>query len=341
MQSVRLALQAMATRFELVLQGEDAVRLRAAGEEALSEVRRLEARLSFYRPTSEVSRLNARAAHEPVRVTPALFGLLREARRLYDATGGAFDVTVAPLMRCWGFVNDTGHLPDPAALAEARSRTGMHLVTLDEHERTVRFGRPGVLVDLGGIGKGYAIDEAVLLLREAGITRAFLHGGTSTVYALGRPADADAWKVALPHPNAQHPNAQHPDAQHPDAQHSDTGEPGTGDLLAVVPLEDEALSVSAVSGKAFTVAGKTYGHVLDPREGRPVMGAVLAAVVTPSATAADALSTALLVEGPAAWERGTFSEAPSRALVVQRAAGAGGPTVHRTGLALWDPATNA
>lgn len=321
MQSVRLALEAMATRFELVLQGEDAVQLRAAGEAALAEVRRLEARLSFYRPTSEVSRLNARAAHGPVRVTPSLFGLLQEARRLYDATGGAFDVTVAPLMRCWGFVNDTGHLPDPTALAEARSRTGMHLVTLDEHARTVRFDRPGVLIDLGGIGKGYAIDEAALLLREAGITRAFLHGGTSTVYALGRPAGADAWKVALPHPGAE--------------------DPGEGGLLAVVALEDEALSVSAVTGKAFTVGGKTYGHVLDPRAGRPVAGAVLAAVVTPSATAADALSTALLVEGPAAWEQGTFSEAPNRALVVRPPAGAGRPTVHHTGLALWDPATNA
>jgi len=321
MQSVRLALEAMATRFELVVQGEDAVRLRAAGEEALAEIKRLEAQLSFYRPSSEVSRMNARAAHRPVRLTARLFGLLQEARRLYDATGGAFDVTVAPLMRCWGFVNDTGHLPDAQALAEARSRTGMHLVALDEHERTVRFARPGVLIDLGGIGKGYAIDEAVALLREAGVTRALLHGGTSTVYALGRPVDAEAWKVALPFPGVD--------------------EPGEDELLAVVPLEDEALSVSAVSGKAFTVGEKTYGHVLDPRLGTPVEGAVLAAVVSPSATATDALSTALLVEGVEAWEGGAFVPAPQRALVVLAPDEVGRHAVRSTGLALWDPKLNA
>lgn len=282
MVTVRLARQAMATRFELVLQGEDATWLRAAGEEALGEIARLEAQLSFYRASSELSRVNARAAEAPVPVEAGLFRLLQAARRLYDATGGAFDPTVAPLMRCWGFAGGTGHLPDPDALAEARARTGMHLVELDEAHRTVAFARPGVLLDLGGIGKGYAVDEAVLLLREAGVGRALLHGGTSTVYALGRPFDADRWTVALPYPGAAG-----------DA-------PDGADVLAVVPLEDEALSVSAVWGKAFTVGGKTYGHVLDPRAGRPVDGAVLAAVVLPDAVDTDALSTALLVLGHAA-----------------------------------------
>ncbi len=132
MNTVRLALEAMATRFELVLHGEDDVRLRAAGEEALAEIQRLDAQLSFYRPSSEISRINARAAAGPVRVEPRLFRLLQTARRLHTETGGAFDLTVAPLMRCWGFTGNTGRLPEPEALAEARRRTGMHLVTLDE-----------------------------------------------------------------------------------------------------------------------------------------------------------------------------------------------------------------
>lgn len=282
MPAVQLALHAMATRFELVLPGPDAVRLRAAGEAALAEIRRLDAQLSFYRPTSDVSRINARAAHGPVRVEPRLFGLLQTAQRLYQETQGAFDITVGPLMRCWGFVDSTGHLPAPAALAEARSRTGMHLVQLDAAKRTVAFARPGVQIDLGGIGKGYAIDEAVALLREVGITSAFLHGGTSTLYALGRPPGETAWKTALPAPGA------------PD-------DPAETDLLAVVALEDEALSVSAVSGKAFQADGTTYGHVLDPRVGRPVDGAACAAVAGVSATETDARSTALLVLGiPAA-----------------------------------------
>src|SRR5438477_13111440 len=102
MATVTLARHAMATRFEIVLVGDNAVSLRAAGEEALDEIERLEARLSLYRPTSEIAHLNARAAREPVRVTPGLFALLQHARQLHQESGGAFDITVAPLVRCWG-----------------------------------------------------------------------------------------------------------------------------------------------------------------------------------------------------------------------------------------------
>lgn len=277
MKTVRLALEAMATRFELVLHGDDEVRLRAAGEEALAEVKRLDAQLSFYRPSSDISRINAQAATGPVRVEARLFRLLQTARRLHAETDGAFDPTVAPLMRCWGFVNDTGRLPDAEALAEARSRTGMHLVTLHEADFTVAFARPGVQLDLGAIGKGYAIEEATRILIDAGVQRAFLHGGASTIHAIGVPLDAERWNVALPYPDAE----------------TSTND----DVLAVVPLENEALSVSAVWGKAFVADGATYGHVLDPRSGRPVEGALMAAVAGPSATDCDALSTALLVLG--------------------------------------------
>jgi thiamine biosynthesis lipoprotein len=98
----------MATRFEIVLHGENEVRLRAAAEEALDEIERLEAQLNLYQPTSEISHINARAAFELVRVEPSLFRLLQHARRLSQETEGAFDITVAPLMRCWGFMRGTG-----------------------------------------------------------------------------------------------------------------------------------------------------------------------------------------------------------------------------------------
>ena len=298
MKTVRLALEAMATRFELVLHGDDAVRLRAAGEEALDEIRRLAAQLSFYRPASDISRLNTRAAEGPVRVEPRLFHLLQTAQRLHKATEGTFDLTVAPLMQCWGFVGGTGHRPDPDALAEARNRTGMHLVILDEADFTVAFARSGVMLDLGAIGKGYAIEEAAQILVDAGVESAFLHGGTSTVHAIGTPPDEDCWNVALPHPDA------------------DPTAPGEEDILAVVPLKDEALSVSAVWGKAFEDDGQTYGHVLDPRSGQPVNGAVLTAVAAPSATTCDALSTALLVLGCHAGELITNLDDSIRTVIV-------------------------
>src|SRR5439155_22905303 len=116
---------------------------------------RLEAQLSQFRLGSEIANLNARAAKEPVRVTATLFALLQHARKLHGETEGAFDITVAPLVRCWGFRDGTGHFPDPAALAEARSKVGMSLVHLDADDSTVRFAREGVILELGAIGKGY------------------------------------------------------------------------------------------------------------------------------------------------------------------------------------------
>ena len=273
------ARNAMATRFEIVLPGDDASRLRAAAEEAFDEIDRLEAQLSLFRPTSEVANLNARAAAEPVRVSPETFRLLEHAARLSADTGGAFDLTIAPLMRAWGFVNGSGHLPEPAQLDAARACVGMNLVQLDTAACTVRFTRPGVMLDLGAIGKGYAVGRATELLREAGITSALIHGGTSTACAIGHPPVAAAWKIAVEYPRTS------PDQPAP--------------LLANFELRDEALSMSAGWGKSFQANGRDYGHVLDPRTGEPSSNALLAVVVTKSATETDALSTALLTLGPA------------------------------------------
>lgn len=295
MQTVAVARNAMATRFEIVLHGEDAIALRAAGEEALDEIDRIEAQLSLYQPTSEISRLNARAAREPVRVSPTLFRLLQQAHQLYCETKGAFDITIAPLVRCWGFMGGTGSVPLPEALAEARSLVGMHLVELKEENFTVRFARESVMLDLGAIGKGYAVERAAELLREAGVKSALLNGGTSTVYALGRPPEAESWKVALEFPAA--------DIDAP-RQH-----------LSTVPLRDEAMSVSAVWGKSFQSGGKTLGHVIAPRNGEPATNAMLAAVALPSAMETDAFSTALLITGEMGIDQLTNLRPGMRALV--------------------------
>jgi len=294
---LRLARDAMATRFEIVLPGENAVALRAAGEEALQEIERLEAQLSLYRTTSEIARVNARAAKEAVRVTPSLFALLEHAQKLHAETGGAFDITIAPLVRCWGFMGGTGRMPRAEEVAEARASVGMHLVELDAVEFTVRFAREGVMLDLGAIGKGYAIERAVEVLREAGVTRALLHGGTSTVYGLGHPLEADCWRIAVESPEA------------------------LPTMLPTVCLRDEAMSVSAVWGRCFQEGGRTFGHVLDPCTGEPVAGAVLAAVVLPSATETDALSTALLIRGAEGHRAIWKLRSGMRTLVVSAAGG--------------------
>ncbi len=264
----------MATRFEIVLHGENPVASRAAGEEALDEIDRIESQLSLYRSGSEVARLNAEAHQRAIRVTPSLFQLIERARELSRETNGAFDITLAPLVRCWGFMGGNGSMPEPAAVAEARASVGMQQVELNAAKLTVRFARPGVMLDLGAIGKGYAIDRAVEVLREGGVTSALIHGGTSTAFALGTQPDGARWKIAITAP-----------ADDADAK-----------PLAVVELENESLSVSAVWGRSFRSGEKTYGHIIDPRTGAPAENALLSAVVWPSAVETDALSTALLAD---------------------------------------------
>jgi len=318
MQTVTLASRAMATRFEIVLHGENASSLRAAGEEALREVDRLENQLSLYRPGSEIAQINARAARESVRVSPEVFALLDHARQLTLETGGAFDITIAPLVRCWGFMGAATspswagagavwsaqpEIPAPEAIARALELVGMKRVQLDALTRTVRFERDGVMLDLGAIGKGYAVECAGGILREAGVTSALIHGGTSTVCAIGNPPDAPGWKVAIELP---------PPALRPSAMAE----------VAPVDLMDEAMSVSAIWGRCFESHGQIHGHVIDPRTGQPTAGALLAMVALPSGTETDALSTALLTLGAAGHARIASLRPNLRSLLVTREGGA-------------------
>ncbi len=301
MPPVTVASHAMATRFEIVLHGENPASLRAAGEEALRQIEQLEAQLSLFRPGSEIAHLNARAAKEPVRVTPGMFALLQQARELCEASGGAFDITVAPLVQCWGYLGGNGRFPRPEEVTAARAKVGMALVRLNPADFTVQFARAGVMLNLGAIGKGYAVERAAEVLREAGITSALIHGGTSTVQALGPPPGEEFWKIAIETPAPQ-----------PDTSPT---------LLATVPLKEEAMSVSAIWGNSFQVAGRTYSHIIDPRTGEPASGTVLTAVVLPSATETDALSTALLTLGAAGHDAIAKLRPGMRTLVVSESGG--------------------
>src|SRR5439155_6923199 len=172
------------------------------------------------------------------------------------------------------------------------------------------------MLDLSSIGKGYALDRAAGLLREAGVTSGLLHGGTSTVCALGAPPDAEAWHVAVPHPDLAERSVSRGGAPLKNVSEA-------GKLLAVISLKDKAMSVSTVWGKSFEADGRVYGHVIDPRKGEPVQGAVMAAVVLPSATETDALSTALLIEGVSGMGRPDGLTHELRAPVVTRRASGG------------------
>jgi FAD:protein FMN transferase len=274
MTPVCLSVHAMATRFELVLYGEDSVHLRAAGEEALQEIERLESQLSFYSPSSEISRINALAAEQPVKVEARLFNLLRDCIELTRRTEGAFDITIGPLMRAWRFFGSDGLVPDAGEIDSIRSLIGIGNIELEHKSLTVRFKRRGVQLDLGAYGKGYAIDRAIGLLSDNGITIALLHGGGSSIHCLGARPGASAWEVGLSQPF------------------------NSGPKRSVVNLRDSALSISALHGKSILEHGVRHGHVLDPRTCAPVKTHAAAAVTGADSALCEALSTALLVNGP-------------------------------------------
>src|SRR5215472_6089782 len=178
---------AMGSAYSLVLYGEDRARLEGASEDALDEARRLDRLLSNYRPESEWSRINREAAEHPVKAPAELFQLLADCVEYSRESEGAFDISVGPLMKVWGFYKGTGHLPHQAEVAAALTKVGYRHIRLDARAQTVQFDRAGVELDPGGIGKGYAVDRMVDVLKRKGIEIALVARSGTSIYGLGAP----------------------------------------------------------------------------------------------------------------------------------------------------------
>jgi len=266
---IRVHRAAMACRFEVTLSGEDGKHVPAA-REALDEVDRIEAALTVFRPTSDLVQLNQRAAREPVPADEELFGLLSLCQDLHGRTEGAFDITSTPLSRCWGFMRRQGRVPQAEEIEAVRPLVGMGGVELDALRRTVRFRREGTELNLGSIGKGYALRRVAVLLRARQVRHALLSAGGSSVLALG--GRDGGWVVDL---CSRQVKAR----------------------LGRVRLRNAALATSGAGEQFVEIGGRRYGHVLDPRTGWPVSGVLSATVVTADAAVADALATAFFVGG--------------------------------------------
>ncbi|MBM4257344.1 MAG: FAD:protein FMN transferase [Deltaproteobacteria bacterium] len=232
-----------------------------------AQVSNLEAQLTTFSPTSTVSQLNARAGQGPMAVPPAVHELLTLSLRYWQQTRGTFDVTVGPIVTAWRQATDTNTFPSKDALRQARGRTGARFLSLSKDGHAA-LQRTGMRLDLGGIGKGYAIDKLKEVLHQQ---NALLNFGQSSIWALGTPTDAPGWRLIVQRPN---------------------GEPA-----GVVTLRDQALSISGTMGQPFVINGQSYGHIIDPRSGQPLQRNLQACVLAPTATQAEALSKALLVLG--------------------------------------------
>lgn len=262
----------MATVFEIVLPW-DTLQADELANALLDEVNQLEAQLTVYRPTSEISRLNRIAAQAPVPLEPKLFELLVECQRLSILTGGAFDITSGPLIKAWGFYHRQGLMPTDDEIARALAVVGMEKIELIHAARSVRFRVPWVEINLGSVGKGYTLDRIAQSFRtRQPTTEALLHAGTSSVLALGAGPSQNGWPVGLKHPTAPR-------------------------RLGTLRLQNRALGSSGATYQYFEYNGRRLGHLLDPRSGRPAEGMALAAAIAPTATEADALATAFYVLG--------------------------------------------
>jgi thiamine biosynthesis lipoprotein len=268
---------AMACEFVVHLnagQHTDAVETAVA---ALDLVERLETQMTIYRDDSEVSLLNARAASESVIVEEGLYHLLQRAKELHGVTDGAFDVTAGPLSKTWGFYRRQGRIPEDREIEAALELVGSDKLHLNTNSagNAIRFDLPGMEINLGGIGKGYALDRAAQLLTHAGVEDFVIHGGQSSVLARGsrQGSPTDAWQVNIRHPLRDER------------------------LVASFLLRDRAVGTSGPARQSFYYRGRRYGHILDPRTGHPVDGVHSCSVVANDAATADALSTAFFVLG--------------------------------------------
>lgn len=252
------SVDAMGSTYSMVLLGTDQGKLNVAAEEAAEEVQRLDRMMSNYIPTSELSEINKRAGREAVKTGPEMFELLQKCTDYSRASNGAFDITVGPLMKVWGFYKGSGRLPHRAEIRGALARVGYQKVRLDAANRTVRFDRDGMEIDLGGIGKGYAVDRMVDVLRRNGIAAALISASGSSIYALGAPpSEPRGWKISIKNPKSRSTTIQD------------------------IYLKDQSMSTSGNYEKFFFAEGRMWSHIMDPRTGYPAQGVLSVSVIAP------------------------------------------------------------
>ena len=263
----------MGSPFEVTAYGEKEICSKGI-EAAFSEVGRIERLLSIYRPESPVAVLNRFSGKGAVSLPFEVLQLLSDALHYAEKSGGAFDPTAGPLVRLWGFGPEKEREcpPDKEETLICLRRVGYENIRIDFHSGTVFLSTEEMEVNLGGIGKGYAIDRAIQKLKACGIAVAMVNCG-STMYGLGAPPGRPGWQVVLQHP--RDPKGK----------------------IGDVSLCDQALATSGDYEKFFVFQGRRFSHLIDPRSGYPAEGAASVSVVSPSAMEADALSTAAFVLG--------------------------------------------
>ena len=302
----------MACDFQVTLDAE----FHPAGPEtamaALDIVDQLEAELSVYRESSQVSQLNQQAAQGPMTVDSTLFQLLEQCLELWKQTDGAFDITSTPLSRAWGFYRREGRMPRSGEVEHARTSVGSQWIKLEKQNHTVHFDNPQLEINLGSIGKGYALDRCAAWL-AADVGDFIIHGGYSSILARGNRQTTgtgqDGWQIAVRHPLKPRQR------------------------LIELTLKDCAAGTSGSANQFFYHDGKRYSHVLDPRTGWPAEEILSVTVLCPMAAEADALATAFFVMGIEQAAAHVAAHPHLGAVLICPGRRAGATDVHLVGLA--------
>jgi thiamine biosynthesis lipoprotein len=263
----------MGTLFKIIVYAPDEASARKATKAAYARIAELEDIMTDYRDTSELMRLCAKAGGDPVPVSDDLFRVLTRAQETSELSDGAFDVTVGPVVRLWRLSRRSGKMPDADDLAKARAVVGHANVVLDSTKRTVQLKKAGMRLDLGGIGKGFAADEAIRLLKKQGIDRALVAAG-GDITVSNPPPDADGWKVAIA-----------------------PLEPGAKPSEQLV-LKNASVSTSGDAEQYVEIDGKRYSHIVDPKTGIGLTQRMSVTVVGPDGATADSLTKVVCVLGP-------------------------------------------
>jgi len=253
----------------------DEARTRAAIEQAIAEIRRLESLMTTWRDDSEVSRINESAGRAPVRVGPETLAVIGRSLWISEKSGGVFDITFEVMHGLWRFDEDADpHLPGATAVSERRKLIDYRHVHLDEKKSTVFLDRATTKISLGGIAKGYAIDRAAAILLDAGIDD-FLAQAGGDLYVHGRKADGSPWTAGVRDPRG-----------------------AEGSYFASMPVSDHAFSTAGDYERSYVVDGKRYHHIIDPRTGYPATASRSVTIWARDALTADALDDAVFILGP-------------------------------------------
>lgn len=284
----------MAVPIKIVLYAPDEATANGGARAAFDRIRRLNGIMSDYDPQSELRRLcNTAGQGEAVPVSEELWHVLKHAQALSDRSGGAFDVTVGPVVRLWRRARRRKQLPSPERMATARPLVDYRLIRLDPEKRAVELLKTGMRLDLGGIAKGYAVDEALVVLRKLGINRALVDAGGDI--ALGDPPPYKrGWRIGVARLEADGPPNR------------------------ILVLSRLALATSGDTWQYVEIGGRRYSHIVDPRTGLGLTDHSSVTVIAPDGITADGLASAVSVLGP---KKGLelIENSPSAAVLIIRA----------------------